>query len=153
MPTSSGGFPSALHTRGTPSPAVGQHVNLCISMIEMAYLLESGLALDDTCRIVPMVPHSIPALAWATQQITACIRGHFLTVQATMYIWTWSLDGLADPAAQPSQRLCSLAPLAHVDMRAAPFPGGTKRLIRSTAHPMPFRLSRIMISTMLCNHR
>lgn len=42
MPTSSGGFPSALHTRGTPSPANGQHVNLCISMMEKAYLLDRG---------------------------------------------------------------------------------------------------------------
>lgn len=57
-------------------------------MMEMAYLLGSGLPWDDICRMYrrhAVVPHSMPALAWATQQITACIRGHLLTVQATAY--------------------------------------------------------------------
>lgn len=62
---------------------------------------------------------------------------------------------------------CSLAPQAHVGMRIAPFPGAMKRLIPSTAYvrtpytapdppftlPMPFRFSRMILSTMLCNHR
>lgn len=37
------GVSVSLTRLGHPSPAVGQHVKLCISMMKMAYFFESGL--------------------------------------------------------------------------------------------------------------
>ncbi|KAL6860881.1 hypothetical protein J3F83DRAFT_305606 [Trichoderma novae-zelandiae] len=62
-------FPSALPRWGHPSPA-GQHAR----------------------RYYPMVPHSMPTLAWATQQITTC-RGAASSSQATTRSRTWHVLG------------------------------------------------------------